>query len=124
GTITPVLTFGGSNVGMAYSVQYGRKTKIGQYWHVEVSITLTAKGTSTGYAQISGLPASANVPFNPAISIGNISGMTGLTGTVSGFIASNTGIVNLFQTGSTGVSYLTDSVFTNTSNIQFNLVYQ
>ena len=56
GTWTPVLSFGGGSVGMTYTAQYGKYTKIGQLVHAAFGLDLSAKGSSTGNTLISGLP--------------------------------------------------------------------
>ena len=58
GTFTPVLTFGGGTTGITYSGgrQLGQYTKIGDTVHIYIHIQLTSKGSSTGAAQITGLP--------------------------------------------------------------------
>jgi len=56
GTFTPVLKFGGNNVGMTFDRQFGQYYKIGKIVHIEVELRLTAKGTSEGTATIEGLP--------------------------------------------------------------------
>jgi len=39
-------------------------------------------------------------------------------------LALGTGIIILFQSTATGIAVITDSVFTNTSNIQLSVVYK
>jgi hypothetical protein len=56
GNWTPSLTFTGASTGMTYSVRTGSYTKIGRLVYFNCRITLTNKGSSTGYAQILGLP--------------------------------------------------------------------
>ena len=55
GTFTPTLTFGGASVGMIGTFS-GRYTKVGRAVTVSGLITITARGTSTGNALITGLP--------------------------------------------------------------------
>jgi hypothetical protein len=52
GTFTPTLRFGGSNTGMTSSVS-GRYTKIGRVVNIQIRITLSNKGSSTGQATLS-----------------------------------------------------------------------
>ena len=58
GTWTPVLSFGGASVGIAYTYQAGFYTKIGNTVTVQYVVFLSSKGSSTGNNQISGLPFS------------------------------------------------------------------
>jgi len=53
---TPALKFGGASVGMTYSNQVGRYIQIGNILFFEIYLSLSAKGTSTGQATITGLP--------------------------------------------------------------------
>lgn len=123
-SFNPVLKFGGNTTGIVQSTTYGVKTKIGEYWHVDIVIVLSSKGSATGIAQITGLPKAANLVFNPAVSFSSCVNMTGMTGTVMGQLATNTGTINLHQSTATGMSNLTDAEFTNTSNLQLSVVYR
>ena len=50
------MQFGGGTTGIAYSTQLGRYTKIGRFVQIHITILLSSKGSSTGVAQITGLP--------------------------------------------------------------------
>ena len=56
GTFTPGLTFGGGNTGMTFAVQSGIYLKVGRWVFGTIRLTLSAKGTSTGQAVVTGLP--------------------------------------------------------------------
>lgn len=58
-TFTPVLQFGGANVGITYSQQYGKYQRVGNCVTFDLSLTLTSKGSSTGIATITGLPVTS-----------------------------------------------------------------
>lgn len=64
GTWVPVLRFGGASVGITYTAQVGRYTKIGNIVFITGHILLSNKGTSTGDVMISGLPYT--IPNNTA----------------------------------------------------------
>jgi len=59
GTWTPVVEFGGGSVGIVYSKQVGKYTKVGNVVTISTSLSLTNKGSSTGNAYITGLPFTA-----------------------------------------------------------------
>ena len=59
GTWTPTLTFGGGTTGITYSQQVGTYVKIGKLVWLNCRVALTAKGSSTGSARITGLPFTA-----------------------------------------------------------------
>jgi len=67
GTFTPALAFGGSSVGISYDQQFGRYTKIGDTVHIKMRIALLNAGSSTGTAEITGLP------FPPTDNFSNVS---------------------------------------------------
>jgi hypothetical protein len=70
GTWTPQLKFGGNSVSMTYSVQAGSYTKIGRLVYATCRITLSNKGSSTGSAQIVGLPftsATGNANYSAGV---------------------------------------------------------
>jgi hypothetical protein len=71
GTFTPVILFGGANVGMTYGAQVGRYTKIGNRVYVNIYIYPSNKGSSTGAVTISGLPFTSNATAGniPALSV-------------------------------------------------------
>ncbi len=69
GTFSPNLLFGGANTGMTYSAQTGLYTKIGNAVVFSIRIVLTAKGSSTGNASISGLPFTAGSTFRGNFSV-------------------------------------------------------
>ena len=56
GSFTPNLNFGGDSVGVTYSNQIGRFTRIGNLVTIAFNVTLTSKGTSTGELRVGGLP--------------------------------------------------------------------
>ena len=62
GSWTPALQFGGAAVGMTFSDQAGRYTKVGNLVHAAGRLVLSAKGSSVGAAKLTGLPfTSANI---------------------------------------------------------------
>ena len=89
GVWTPALKFGGNSVGMTYaSTPVGRYTKIGRTVFATGTLTLTAKGSSTGSATITVLPfTSANDGIPAAAAIGHFTGGSAITGAVIGTAA-------------------------------------
>jgi hypothetical protein len=70
GSWTPVISFGGAAVGQTYTFRQGRYQKIGNKVTAWCNIQLSAKGTSTGNAAITGFPfaAGSNITWWPAAS--------------------------------------------------------
>lgn len=120
GTFTPTITFGGGSTGITYTTQTGQYWQIGAVVYVSMQIVLSNKGSSTGTAEIRGLPVttrSGSVAVLPCLT-GNIAG--GGTAVFSVFLAPDAsgtkGVVYLSNTAA-GVTALADTNFTNTSFI-------
>lgn len=66
-SFTPGLTFGGGNTGITYGARAGRYQRIGKWVHFFIQIFLSSKGTSTGIAQVTGLPFTAAAHYTPVM---------------------------------------------------------
>ena len=129
GTWTPVLKFGGASVSTTYSLQSGVYTKIGRLVHCSLRLTLTSKGSSTGSAQITGLPfGCANISanygggqwaFSQNWAIAATDGATSLN-----TVDANTSLMQLRVTSGTGYVALDDEDFGNTTDIIMTVTYQ
>jgi hypothetical protein len=110
---TPILRFGGANIGITYSYAYGAGVKIGRLVTVWISILLTNKGSATGAATI------ASVPFLPD-TIPTLD-----TGTLGAALAVYRlqGSANVIEILTTAMAAVTNTTFTNTSSIVVNLTY-
>jgi hypothetical protein len=120
GTWTPQLNFGGAHVGMTTSSAVGTFTRIGNLVHVTAAITLTAKGSSTGSATITGLTAGNPISYAIQGVVGL--GMGTYAATKSLMVAGNQ-TLNLYTTSATGEVPTTDVAFTNTSTIIIDGIY-
>lgn len=126
GTFTPALKFGGASVGLTYGTQTGTWVKRGNRVRVEISITLTAKGSSVGAATITGLPfaaaAGALTSATPLAGFGTLTYTTppGVTTTASG------AALNLVAAGASGgaATNLTDANFANTTSLLITHEYE
>ena len=114
GTWTPVLNFGGATTGITYGTQTGNYYRIGSLYFVEFSITLTSKGSATGNATITGLPAAAAAAA-PGVSCRFYTALASVTGTPFGYIGSTT--ITLAMAGATDRTVMTNSNFANTSRL-------
>ena len=121
-TFTPTLTFGGGSTGMigTFSGQY---TRIGSVVFFSARIVLTAKGSSTGNAVFGGLPYTSENLIQEGINFQATGGMSGLTGAPVASLGSSGSSLNLYQTSSTGRSVLSDTSFTDTSQINVSGMY-
>ena len=125
GTWTPALNFGGAAVSMTYAATpVGRYTRIGRTVFATGSLTLTAKGTSTGAATIAGLPlTSANDGIAQSAPIGFASGMASMSGAVTAVLPANANRIWLYQSANGSGSGLTHSNFSNAAALTFSVVY-
>lgn len=122
GTWTPSLTFGGAATGITYTVQSGNYTRAGTIVFVECRIVLSSKGSSTGNALLEGLPFSAAGNATP-VSIF----VTGLGSTVistSGIIQGSNVILYCATGAYTSLSFATDAIFGNTTNVLIGGCYR
>lgn len=117
GVWTPALKFGGNAVGMAYETQSGYYTKIGRLLYLFAIIGLTAKGTSTGSATITGLPFSINLASEPVtLFVDRIT----FGGTMEGSAAGTT--VSLYDISEAGgLGNITNDDFVDTSTLRISI---
>lgn len=120
GNFTPTITFGGGNTGITYTTQTGQYWQIGPVVYVSMQIVLSNKGSSTGTAEIRGLPVTSRSGSVAILSCltGNISG--GGTAAFPAFLApdaAGTKGAMYFSNTAAGVTALADTNFTNTSFI-------
>jgi hypothetical protein len=126
GTWTPTVTFGGASVGMTYNTTFtgATYTKIGNRVCISGFVLLTAKGSSTGNAEIANLPftsASGNTRYL-GVAIGG-SAFTYANQFWATMSPSSTSIV-LQESLENGVqSSLTNADFTNGTELYFSTTY-
>lgn len=122
GTWTPVLRFGGGN-NCTYSVQIGNYTRIGRQVTLTCTITLTARGASTGVATVTGFPFTTKASI-PTITIWQGDSVT-FTGTYPlVYAAGGATDCGLFGSDNAGTyTQLTHANFANTSTLRFVLTY-
>lgn len=125
GVWTPALQFGGAAVGMTYaSTPVGRYTKIGRTVFATGTLTLTAKGSSTGAATIAGLPfTAANDGIPVGAVVGHASGMSGVSGAVIATLAANASRLTLYASASGAAAGMTHSNVGNSASLTFSVVY-
>lgn len=122
GTWTPTLHFSGGSTGITYSTQTGRYTKVGRMVYLVCDITLSSKGSSTGYAYLDGLPYTSQDYATGIIDpVANYASLT-----VGGAIITTISATQLFFAiqSTTGRTLLQDYNLTNTSIIRFSTCYE
>lgn len=125
-TWVPTVSFGGASVGVTYSLQAGGYQVLGNKVFCEFQITLTSKGSSTGFLAIGGLPFAPNVaPFG-----GGGGGMVNFTANMAALTAAPITMamgggttVNLYQQTATGVATVTEGNVTNTAQLHGTIEY-
>lgn len=125
GTWSPTLQFGGGSTGIIYVTQTGRYTKFGNRVFLTAQIALSAKGSSIGDATIAGLPfnqISSTPSVNGSIFFADYFSLASITGFLTGFIGSGASTATLRLGGATGTTNLTDTNFTNTSELQLEMM--
>jgi len=109
---------------MTYSSRGGSYQVLGKVCVCAFALSLSAKGTSTGTAVITGLPVAAmgygGVGGNIVTSDANFTGLTGpvMLDTTYGTTTATIGVP-----GATGLGGLTDSFFTNTTYLGSTFMY-
>ncbi len=124
GTWTASLTFGGASTGITYTGQTMNYVKTGSTVTSTVDLTLTNKGSSTGVAEITGLPFGVGASEITLGCFQYAANMSGLTSTPVALPEVGTSKISMFQFGATGSSQLDNTNFTNTSRIILSIVYQ
>jgi hypothetical protein len=127
GTFTPGITFGGGSTGMTFSTQYGKSTKIGNVVFATGRIVLTAKGSSTGIALITGLPytSNADTDYRAVAGVFAFNLATAGAGVFDGAVINNSTTITLTIDSSTGGNNINadDGDFNNNSVIHFSVMY-
>jgi hypothetical protein len=130
GTWTPALAFGGGSTGITYNERSGSYVKIGRVVYAWMSIYLTNKGSSTGSAQINGLPfTGTNGYYNEqTASLSDVNYITFggiLMARVGG--STLTGGINCFQlyqvTSGNAFTEVTNTGFANNTSISMFVSY-
>jgi hypothetical protein len=123
GTFTPGVEFGGGTTGITYSQQVGRYTRIGRMVHINIHILLTAKGSSTGSATVTGLPFTVGQTTPAIIFIGEMTSGVGDSYVEAVFATGGT-TVTLFDVAAGTFAALTEADFTDNSRIRISGAYE
>jgi hypothetical protein len=127
-TWTPGVSFGGTSVGVVYSVQAGIYTldPTRRRATLDFKIILTNKGSSTGQLKITGLPFVVNtsvVGNHGGGSISTFNNFTGLTGALFLNPNESAATMDVFQSAATGNGPVLDTNCTNTTTIYGSVSY-
>lgn len=129
GTWVPYISFGavanvGGTDGQVYEQQFGAYIRIGNLVWVRFRVDFTNKGTSTGDAQLQGLPIDIlDGAMGGVMDMGYYAGMALPGPGISGFPSGGPSLT-LRSQGTVGVSTLSDAHFTNNSTLIGGAVYE
>jgi hypothetical protein len=126
GTWTPTLSFGGAAVGLAYTSQVGRYTKVGRQVTVQIGIYLSSKGTSAGGAVVNGLPFNVTTQAGGFTSYAGTfkgAGMASLSNATNVIANENTTTLLLEENNASGASALTNANFNNATYFMATVTY-
>ena len=127
GTWVPSLSFSGGSTGIAYAANtFGYYTRIGNTVSYSGYLTLTSKGSDSGYVylHVPFTAASATDSHQSGLTFGITSGMASLTSAISGVYLQNDSKILLYDTGPTGTNALSEANLTGTSELRFSGTYQ
>ena len=125
GTWTAGIAFGGGTTGITYLGQTGVYTKIGRMVTCIGIVNLSSKGSSSGVAEITGLPftVAAGEPNFSGVSFAYIAGMT-FASVPYGRAYAGTTTVLLMEVTTAGVDTdITNADFSNTTVLRFSFTY-
>lgn len=125
GTFTPGINFGGGTTGITYATQLGAYIKVGRLVTVGIRVTLSNKGSSTGAANITGLPFTvSNSPAN-TLHAANFAYWAAGASTLNpaGYCLQNTTTMGIVNRGGGAVTGCSNTDFTNTTDIVVSATY-
>jgi hypothetical protein len=121
------VAFGGASTGITYGAQSCQYQIEGQKVELQFFIGLSAVGSATGVATLSGLPITPGPAsgsfFGTTAPVSGASGIASLTGTILAQPAPASTNVNLVTQGATGTVNLSNTNFTAASMISGQLNY-
>jgi hypothetical protein len=100
GTWTPAIAFSGNSVGVTYDAnRYGHYTRIGNRCFFNCFFILTSKGSSTGQAQITGLPFTSALTANGGYSAAALqaNGLSGTNYSMHCYVNQNSTTMDLYM---------------------------
>jgi hypothetical protein len=127
GQWTPTVSYSGGSTGIAYGANtFGYYTKIGNTVSYSGYLTLTSKGSDSGYVylHVPFAAASATDSHQSGLTFGITSGMASLTSPISGVYLQSDSKILLYDHGATGANALTEANLTDASELRFSGTYQ
>jgi hypothetical protein len=127
GSWTPTVLFGGASVGITYAAQQASYIKIGKNVFVQFRVSLSNKGSSTGNANIGGLPFAASGSANVGYPAGTFTFESGGVSLPYGLLClawSDSTLYLRANNGGTGFTNVSNSNFNTTCDVWGSITYQ
>lgn len=126
GAWTPDLSFGGATTGITYSSRSGFYLRIGPLVLVQAVLILSSKGSATGNATISNLPATSSGSVYAWLTLA-WQNMTSSFVNMLGFVSTGStqvSIRGITSAAATNVTNVTDASFANNSILYVHGAYR
>ena len=127
GTWTPTILFGGASAGVTYAAQQASYIKIGKNVFVQFRVVLSNKGSSTGNANVGGLPFAASGSANVGYPAGTFTFENGGVSLPYGLLClawSDSTLYLRANNGGTAFTNVTNSNFSNSCECWGSITYQ
>jgi len=127
GTWIPTVLFNGASVGITYATQQASYIKIGKNVFVQFRVVLSNKGSSTGNANIGGLPFAASGNANVGYPAGTFTFENGGVSLPYGLLClawSDSTLYLRANNGGTAFTNVTNSNFSNSCECWGSITYQ
>ena len=124
GTWTMGIAFGGASVGATYILNTGRYTKIGRQVTASGYLAMSAKGSSTGDATITGLPFTSGNTYQAITSASLRLDSVSFANAFQAYVDGPSTVISLGEVTEAGVaSNLTNADFTDSSAVMVSVTY-
>ena len=124
GTWTMGISFGGASVGATYILNTGRYTKIGRQVTASGYLAMSAKGSSTGDATITGLPFTSGNTYQAITSASLRLDSVSFANAFQAYVDGPSTVISLGEVTEAGVaSNLTNADFTDSSAVMVSVTY-
>ena len=128
GTFTPALEIGASTSGITYSEQLGLYVKIGTFCYVQITISLSSKGSNSGVLTFNNLPflSSNTTGSRGGGTVAFFGAMAGVNGVPAVYGEQGTYRTGLYDAGNNiaALSQMDNTNLTDSTYLRLTYVYQ
>jgi hypothetical protein len=124
-SFSPFITFGNANTGATYSRRYGYGFKVNNIFYFNCAVNLSAKGSSTGFVRIAGLPYTIDPAFTAGTAVAFVTNLTYASYVVAFLDPTGSGNTVAFidQASGGAGTVLDDTACTNTTTLSLTGFY-